>query len=91
MRINLQNFLKDSSLKFDSERQSISWVKRNLKPTTLLRVGPNYLVDQKEIEKLFKGHLLDQEKLRFKRSEVAKKLKKKKINELIKKRSKNES
>lgn len=92
MRINLQNFLEDSSLKFDSERQSVSWVKRNLRPTTLLRVGPNYLVDQKEIEKLFKDYLLDQEKLRSKRSEVAKKLnKKKKINELIRRRSKNES
>lgn len=49
-------------------------MKRNLKPTTLLRVGPNYLVDKKEIEILFKKYILNQETLRSKRARAAQKL-----------------
>ena len=49
MRINLQDFLQEKHLKFKSDRQAIDWVKRNLKPASLSRIGPNYLVDEKEI------------------------------------------
>lgn len=78
MRINLQDFFEDNYLRFKSDRQGINWVKRNLKPSTLLRVGPNYLVDKKEMEKLFKEYILGQENLRFKRSQAARNLNKKK-------------
>lgn len=78
MRINIQDFFENKHLRFKTERQGINWVKRNLKPISLLRVGPNYLVDQKEIEKLFKEYILYQEKLSITRSERAKTLNKKK-------------
>jgi hypothetical protein len=78
MRINLQDFFEQNFLRFKSEKQGINWVKRNLKPVSLLRVGPNYLVDQKEIEKLFKKYIQDQEELSLKRAGRARKLTKKK-------------
>ena len=82
MRINLQDFFEEKHLRFKSERQGLNWVKRNLKPASVLRIGPNYLVDQKEIEKLFNEYVKDQEKLSKKRSKIAGKLNSKPINKL---------
>lgn len=78
MEINLQDFFEEKRLRFKSERQGINWVKRNLKPTSLFRIGPNYLVDDKEIEKLYKEHVQGQKELSKNRAERAKKLNRKK-------------
>ena len=78
MRINVQDFLTDKHLRFKSDKQGISWVKRNLKPVSLLRIGPNYLVNEKEIEKLFNEHIKDQQELSKTRAKRAKTLNKKK-------------
>jgi len=78
MKINLQDFFEDKRLRFKSERQGINWVKRNLKPVSLLRIGPNYLVNEKEIEKLFKEYIQSQEELSLRRAAHAKTLNTKK-------------
>ena len=86
MKINLQDFFENKHLRFKSERQGINWVKRNLKPISLLRVGPNYLVNEKEMETLFKDYIEDQEELSRKRAERARTLNRKK--KVIKKQDK---
>ena len=78
MKINLQDFFETKRLRFKSERQGINWVKRNLKPVSLLRIGPNYLVNEKEIEKLFREYIEKQEELSRKRAENARTLNTKK-------------
>lgn len=78
MRINVEDFFEEHHLRFESKKQGVAWVKRNLKPISLLRVGPCYLVDEKEITKLFKEYISNQEILSYKRSERIKALNKKK-------------
>jgi len=84
VKINLQTFFADKQLFFESKRQGIAWVKRNLKPRSLIRIGPNYLVDEKEITKLFNEYVRDQQELsetRAKRAKTLHKKRKLKINE----------
>lgn len=78
MKINIQNFFEKKQLRFKSEKQGINWVKRNLKPSSLLRIGPNYLVNEKEMEKLYNEYVQDQEEISKKRAERIKKLNRKK-------------
>jgi hypothetical protein len=77
--INIKYFLENHQLLFKSNKQAISWLKRNLKPTSLIRIGPNYLVNKEEIEKLFKEYLIKQKEIRKNKSDRAKKLTQKKI------------
>lgn len=77
MRINVENFFEKNHLRFKTKKQGVAWIKRNLQPTSLLRIGPNYLVNEKEIEKLFKEYISNQEKLSLERSERIKTLNKK--------------
>ena len=72
--INLRDFLESKSLKFDSDKQGVSWVKRNLSPKELLKVGPNYLVDEKEINQLFAAYLRRQRKVQEMKKIQAKKM-----------------
>ena len=73
--MNLETFLKEKQLIFDSDKQGISWVKRNLKPDSLLKVGPNYLVDEAEIEKLFQNYIEKKKRKERMKKEKAVKLK----------------
>lgn len=80
MIINIEDFLLAKSIKFKSSKQAVSWVKRNLKPSSLLKVGPSYLVDQREIEKLYNLYLKQQKELSETRAKRIKTLNKKKSN-----------
>ena len=74
MKINIQTFFEKKDLRFKTDRHGINWVKRNLSPRYLLRVGPNYLVDDKEMERLFNDFIKRQEELSQRRAAQAKKL-----------------
>jgi hypothetical protein len=74
MKINLQDFFEKHCLRFKSERQGINWAKRNLKPVSLLCLGRNYLVNEKEIEKLFREYVKKQEAISLKRGARARTL-----------------
>lgn len=78
MRINIEDFFEEQHLRFKNDRQGVNWVKRNLKPRSLLRIGPNYLVDKKEINKLFNDYIKYQQDLSESRAKLAKTLSKKK-------------
>ena len=78
MKINLLDFFAEKNLRFKSERQGVNWVKRNLKPEYILRVGPNYLVDKKEMGVLLNDYIRKQEEISKKRAEIARNLHKKK-------------
>ena len=80
MIINVEDFLLNKSIKFKSSKQAVSWVKRNLKPSTLLKVGPSYLVEEREIEKLYNLYVKQQKELSESRVKRIKALNKKKLN-----------
>lgn len=79
MKINIENFLIEKHIKFKSNKQAIAWVKRNLKPISLLKVGPSYLVDAREIEKLYNSYIKQQQEISDNRAKRARTLNKKKI------------
>ena len=60
---NINTFLDRHEITFDTQKQKISWIRRNLRPKTLVKVGPNYLVDESEIELLFKDYVKKQVEL----------------------------
>jgi hypothetical protein len=72
--INVEDFFIKESLKFKSTKQGVGWLKRNLKPESLIRIGPNYLVDKKEIYTLYKMYIKNQKIIAQERAERAKKL-----------------
>lgn len=74
--INLKDFFDKNNLIFSKDKEGVSWVKRAFKPKTLRRIGPNYLVDKKEIEELFSLYVLRQEEIYNMRSIQAKKMSK---------------
>lgn len=76
--INIEDFLTEKRIKFKSNKQAIAWVKRNLKPMSLLKVGPSYLADQREIEKLYHSYIKQQREISDARAKRAKTLNKKK-------------
>jgi hypothetical protein len=41
--INIHTFLEEKNLVFQDQKQAISWVRRNLKPLKLLKIGPDYV------------------------------------------------
>ena len=76
--INLNNFLKSKELLFESEKQAIAWVRRNLKPKSLIKAGPNYLVSSREMETLFKSYISRQEEIYKDKVERVKELRQRK-------------
>lgn len=72
--INLDDFLESKCLRFDNAKQAVRWVKRNLHPTSLLKVGPNYLVDEKEMNERFTAYLEHQRQVQETKRDQAKKM-----------------
>lgn len=75
--INIEDFLAEKRIKFKSNKQAVAWVKRNLKPVSLLKVGPSYLVDKREVEKLYNIYIKQQREISDARAKRAKTLNKK--------------
>ena len=61
--LNIKHFLKEKDLEFANQKQAISWVKRSLAPKTLLKIGPNYMIDQKEMEQLYNEYVKKQKQI----------------------------
>jgi len=77
---NLQQFLREQGIVFETEKKSIRWFK-SLKPTFLVRVGNSYFLDEKEAEELLDKYMKKQLQIRKRRSTQAKiNLKKKTLN-----------
>ena len=72
--INIKLFLKEREILFDSDKQMISWVKRNLKLANIVKLGPNYMSDEKDIEKALKTYITNQKEIKEKKIILAKKL-----------------
>lgn len=51
--VNISRFLEKKNLAFQDQKQAISWVRRNLKPLKLLKMGPNYMSEKDELESAF--------------------------------------
>lgn len=49
--INIQEFFNRYNLIFESDKKGVAWVRKNLKPTSLVKVGSNFLVEKNEIDK----------------------------------------
>ena len=79
--INIKTFLDNYELFFETERHKISWVKRNLKLKTLIRVRLNYIGQKKEIEKNIKKQINEKKALKKKN---VKRLKQMRKNKLVK-------
>lgn len=77
--INIKTFLDNYELFFETERHKISWVKRNLKLKTLIRVRLNYIGQKNEIEKNFQKYLNQQKALYEKNLERLKQMRKNKL------------
>ena len=77
--VNIHNFLKEKGLYFPTEKQEIEWVRRNLKPEICLKIGPNYLVDKSEVEKVFEIYLEQKVLIHKEQIERGKRLKRKSV------------
>jgi hypothetical protein len=80
--INIKTFFKDKDLLFNNDKEGVLWVKRNLKPTQLIRIGKNYLVDRKEMEALLSYYIQKQKEIYNNRVIRAKALPKKKSSKI---------
>jgi hypothetical protein len=69
--INLNNFLKDNDIHFESEKKALRWI-RLMKSTTLVRIGASYFVEEDEMSVLMKIYLTKQVVLKKKRALQAK-------------------
>lgn len=61
--INLDQFISQKNLPFQSSRKGLQWIKKNLGPKSLTKIGPGYIVEREEIEELFQLYLQRKKKL----------------------------
>ena len=83
--INIKKFLKENDIEFDTEKKALRWIK-SLKPTTLVRIGSSFFIDEDEIKQLLQNYLNQQIVLKKKRAAQAKKnFSKRKIKKTVNK------
>lgn len=72
--INIKLFLTNKEIFFDSDKQMMTWVRRNLRLSDIVKVGPNYMADEKNLERALKEYMINQKQIYEKKAALAKKL-----------------
>ena len=95
IKVNIRLYLEEKQIFFDSTSKMISWVKRNfeINKNNVIKIGPNYLIDKKELEIALRLYMTKQENIKQERIKAAKKMtlaRKRKLKKIIKSEDNND-